>query len=257
MNVIPGAAGCGVILHVPHSSRRLPPDARASILLDDDALASELDHMTDAHTDLIAARAARSAWLFVNPYSRLVVDPERFPDDFPGSREEMTAIGMGAVYTRTSHGSPLRSSLDSRLIQRYYTPYADAMATLVDERLDAVGHAVILDIHSYPSRPLPYELHAAGARPAVCLGTDAFHTPPWLVEAASLAFAGVGGVGLDSPFAGCYVPLRHYRRDARVSALMVEIRRDVYMREPGGPPTPGVAPVVAALARLTAAAIAQ
>jgi N-formylglutamate amidohydrolase len=244
MNVVPGARDCGVILHVPHSSRRIPPDVRASILLDEDALASELDRMTDAYTDLIAARAASSAWLFVNPYSRLVVDPERLPD----GREEMASVGMGAVYTRTSDGLPLRpaqSTVD--LIDRYYTPYAEAMAALVDERLAAVGHAVILDIHSYPSRPLPYELHASGPRPAVCLGTDAVHTPAWLVRAASRAFAGVGDVGLDSPFAGCYVPLRHYGRDARVSALMLEIRRDGYMREPGGALTPGVADLVAAL----------
>ena len=252
MNVIPGAAESGVILHVPHSSRRLPPEARASILLDDAALASELDHMTDAYTDLIASSAASSAWLFVNPYSRLVVDPERFPDE----REEMASVGMGAVYTRTSHGAPLRSSESTvDLLARYHTPYADAMASLVDDRLAAAGHALILDIHSYPSRPLPYELHACGSRPAVCLGTDEFHTPPWLLEAASLAFAPVGDVGLNSPFAGCYVPLRHYRRDARVSALMVEVRRDVYMHEPGGLLTPDVAPLIAALARLTSTAI--
>jgi N-formylglutamate deformylase len=246
MNVIPGSPDSGVILHVPHSSRRLPPDARSSILLDDAALAEELDYMTDAYTDLIATGAADRAWLFVNPYSRLAVDPERFPDE----REEMASVGMGAVYTRTSHGAALRPPLSTvDLMARYYTPYADAMAGLVDDRLAAVGHAVILDVHSYPSRPLPYELHG-GTRPAVCLGTDSFHTPPWLVEAASVAFATLGDVGLDTPFAGCYVPLRHYRRDARVSALMVEVRRDVYMHEPGGLLTPGVAPLIAALARV-------
>jgi N-formylglutamate amidohydrolase len=244
-----GTPTSGVILHVPHGSREIPPDARASILLDDRALAVELDLMTDAHTALIASRAAPSAWLFVNPYSRLVVDPERFPDE----REEMTAVGMGAVYTRTSQGLPLRSSVDGALLARYYDPYAGAMADLVDARLSAAGYAVILDIHSYPSLPLPYELHADRPRPAVCLGTDPFHTPAWLLDAASRAFAAVGEVGLDSPFSGCYVPLRHHHRDQRVSALMLEIRRDVYMREPGGPPTEELSTVVTALSRLISA----
>ena len=250
MIVHSGAPDSGVILHVPHSSRVIPPDVRASILLSDADLATELDLMTDAHTALLATSAASGAWLHVNPYSRLVVDPERFPDE----REEMAAVGMGAVYTRTSHGLPLRSTVDESVLDRYFHPYAASFAGLVERRLAAVRHAVILDIHSYPSRPLPYELHADGARPAICLGTDAFHTPAWLVDAARSAFAGVGEVGLDSPFSGCYVPLTHYGRDSRVSALMVEIRRDVYMEEPGGPVTDGLPLVVAALATLISAA---
>jgi N-formylglutamate amidohydrolase len=97
----------------------------------------------------------------------------------------------------------------------------------VRDRLAAAGRAVLLDVHSYPREPLPYELHADGPRPALCLGTDAFHTPRWLLDAARDAFAGLGTVAVDTPFAGSYVPLRHYRRDARVASLMLEIRRDV------------------------------
>jgi hypothetical protein len=39
-----------------------------------------------------------------------------------------------------------------------------------------------------------------------------------------------------------------------VSALMVEIRRDTYMTEPGGPAGPGLGRLAAALARLVDAA---
>ena len=132
----------------------------------------------------------------------------------------------------------------------YYRPYAAAMTSTVDDRLAATGRAVVVDVHSYPSGALPYELHAARPRPAVCLGTDPFHTPPGLLAAARDAFAVHGEVAENAPFAGCYVPLRYHGRDAAVSALMVEMRRDSYMREPGGPPTDGAARVTAALARL-------
>ncbi|MFE2042878.1 N-formylglutamate amidohydrolase [Streptomyces sp. NPDC059477] len=254
--LLPGAATSPVLLHVPHASRAIPPDVRAGIVLDDAALARELDHITDAHTDRIAAEAAARAgvtpWRFVNRLSRLVVDPERFPDE----REEMLAVGMGAVYTRTTHREALRADgTDPRpLIERYFHPYARAVADAVADRLAATGRAVIIDVHSYPTTALPYELHGEGPRPPVCLGTDAFHTPPELREAARAAFARCGETGLDSPFGGTYVPLTYYGTDARVSALMVEIRRDTYMTEPGGPATATLTDLASALAELVESA---
>ncbi|MEI5521639.1 N-formylglutamate amidohydrolase [Streptomyces brasiliscabiei] len=261
--LLPGAPGSPVLLHVPHSSRVIPAAVRDGIVLDDTALERELDHITDAYTDRIAGRAADLAsvrsgarpWTFVNRLSRLVVDPERFPDE----REEMLAVGMGAVYTRTTHREVLRPAGDDgrprdggqALVDGCFHPYAAAMTDAVADRLAAAGRAVVVDVHSYPSEPLPYELHGDGPRPPICLGTDPFHTPPALRAAAEEAFAGFGGTGVDSPFAGTYVPLRYYGHDPRVTAVMIEIRRDVYMTEPGGAAAePDVEALAEALARL-------
>ncbi|WP_328492928.1 N-formylglutamate amidohydrolase [Streptomyces sp. NBC_00414] len=257
--LVPGAPASPVILHVPHSSRTVPEGVRGGIILDHTALERELDHITDSHTARIAeeaaARLAPKPWQFVNQLSRLVVDPERFPDE----REEMRAVGMGAVYTRTTHGEPLRrgdhlghldAAAEQPLLESYFHPYAAAMTEAVTQRLEAVGRAVIIDVHSYPTQRLPYELHGDGPRPPVCLGADTFHTPPTLLAHAEKAFAGFGGTGINSPFAGTYVPLKYYGTDRRVSALMIELRRDIYMTEPGGPAGPGLDRATAALAEL-------
>lgn len=247
-----GAAESPVLLHVPHSSRRIPTDVRAGILLDDAALERELDHLTDACTDDIAAGAAARAriapWRFVNGLSRLVVDPERFPDE----REEMASAGMGAVYTRTAHRAPLRpdDADPGPLLDAYFHPYAAAMTAAVDQRLAATGRAVVIDVHSYPTRPLPYELHGDGARPPICLGADRRHTSADLLARAEKALSGFGGTAVNTPFAGTYVPLKHYGTDRRVQALMVEIRRDLYQAEPGGAPGPGLTALAEALAGL-------
>ncbi|WP_255311161.1 N-formylglutamate amidohydrolase, partial [Streptomyces viridosporus] len=133
---LPGDADSPVILHVPHSSREIPAAVRSGIVLDDTGLERELDHITDAHTAELAEAAARAAgltpWRFVNRLSRLVVDPERFPDE----REEMLAVGMGAVYTRTTHKEVLRpDGYDTGpLIERYFRPYAEAMTRAVAGR---------------------------------------------------------------------------------------------------------------------------
>lgn len=254
--LLPGAEESPVILHVPHSAREIPPEVRAGIVLDDSALERELDHIVDAHTARLAEEAAGASevrpWQFVNRLSRLVVDPERFPDE----REEMLAVGMGAVYTRTTHKELLRAAdIDPEpLIERYFRPYAKAMTDAVADRLAVTGRAVIIDVHSYPSARLPYELHGEGPRPPVCLGTDSFHTPPELLTVARETFAACGETGLDSPFSGTYVPLEFYGTEPRVAALMIEIRRDTYMTEPGGPVGSGLTRLAEALAALVDAA---
>lgn len=231
--VIPGSPESTVVLHVPHASTQIPDDVRAGIVLDDAALAAELQAITDADTDLVAEQAAGAAqvrpWIFVNHTSRLVVDPERFID----GTEELDKVGMGAVYTRTTGGAVLRDPSDAerqRLIDDYFVPYADAIASLVRERLAAVGGVTLVDVHSYPREALAYELHGDGPRPEICIGTDAFYTPPSLRDAALDAMAAcapTGEVGLDSPFLGCYVPLEQYGTNPAVRALMLEVRRDV------------------------------
>ena len=251
---VAGDALSPCILHVPHASRRIPASARAGILLDEQALDQELAAMTDAHTDLVAAGAADRAssqrpWAFVNGLSRLVVDPERFPDE----REVMNTVGMGAVYTRTSSGAPLREDdpeQRAELISTVFEPYAAALADLVDARIKSAGSAVIIDVHSYPLHPKPYELYPAEPRPPICIGTDETHTPPWLRAAAHDAFSSRWEVAFDGPFRGPYVPLRHYGVDTRVTSVMLEIRRDVFVGADGGPMLEAVHRLSAAIVEL-------
>jgi N-formylglutamate amidohydrolase len=251
---IAGDAASPWILHVPHASTRIPGPVREGIVLDDDALDAELAAMTDAHTDLLARRISERArgrrpWSFVNRLSRLVVDPERFPDE----REVMNSVGMGAVYTRTSTGKRLRAdnpSHRSELIATLFEPYSRGLADLVDDRLAATGRAVILDLHSYPADPLPYELYPRDERPVICLGTDEHHTPAGLIETAREVFASLGSVAINQPFRGAYIPLRHYRRDDRVSSLMLELRRDAYLRSDGTPIDAAIERFAKAAARL-------
>ena len=234
--LIAGDPSSPVILHVPHASRTIPGEVRSSLTVTDDQLAAELDEITDAHTDIIAQHAARSAgvspWTLRNDLSRLVIDPERFPD----VREELNTVGRGAVYTRTCNGAVLRDDdEDARttLLDTYFHPYAAAMTALVADRITATGRAVIIDVHSYPTLPSGYELHPDGPRPALCVGTDPHHTPQWLIDAAHAAFSPLVDIDINTPFGGTYVPLDHYATDPRALSVMIELRRDQYLTENG------------------------
>ncbi|MGO4205522.1 N-formylglutamate amidohydrolase [Rhodococcus sp. TAF43] len=241
-----------VIVHVPHSSRFIPPEIRADLVLDDDELAAELDEATDTATAEIAAAALDHVrWrptVVINKLSRLVIDPERFPDD----SEPANAFGRGAVYTRTCSGAPLRAEPyphTTALLDAYFRPYADTVTDAVADRLAACGRAVVIDLHSYPQKPSAFEDPTA-ERPALCIGTDTVHTPDWLATATRGSFASLGEIAANAPYAGTYVPLRYYGRDDRVSSVMIELRRDTYLADPRTPRPDRVAHLGRALAAL-------
>lgn len=233
-----------VLIHAPHGGTIIPDLACGSLIIHGSDIDLELLAMTDMHTDILAVDisehaykngvSGKTAGWMINQVSRLAVDPERFPDE----REEMNAVGMGAVYTHGSQRQQIRVDnpvIAKRLVDTYFTPYALVMENTVEKMLSRFGRAFIVDLHSYPSLPLPYELHADGSRSDVCLGFDDFHISPEIIEMMKETFEAEGySVGFNSPFAGTYVPLKFYGTDARVSSVMVEIRRDAYMNETTG-----------------------
>lgn len=209
-----------VILHIPHSSTVIPDDCH--FLLTKDELAAEIEKLTDHHTHTLFNYAGAAKVVF--PVSRLVVDPERFLED------PMESVGMGAVYTHTADGEALRdiSGVDRlALIDTYYHPHHNSLTRIVDDSLEQHGQCLIIDCHSFPAQPLPYETDSK--RPDVCIGTDAFHTSAELLNSLTEAFTALGYVvAIDSPFSGTIVPLKHYHKDRRVLSAMIEVNRSLY-----------------------------
>ena len=227
-----------LLVHIPHSATAVPLPWRSQIVLDDIELQRELHAMTDRYTDELYAPVALGLGgaAFLNKLSRLVFDPERFVD---ASKEEMSAMGMGAVYTRTSDGRPLRA-LDfppgdrEAILRDLFRPYATALEQQVSAQLARFGRCLILDGHSFPARPLPYEDDTRD-RPDLCLGYVDGHAPEPLIAALEEAASRAGWrVGRNTPFAGSYVPMAYYGKEPRVVSVMLEINRGRYMDETTG-----------------------
>ena len=225
-----------VVLHVPHDSDHIPDSVVSQYVLDIDKLRRELIRMTDHRThDLFGAGWGQNQCVRAE-VSRLVVDVERFVDD---AQEPMAARGMGAVYMQTANRAPLRRALSeserNELLECYYFSHHARLKLLVDDALQRYGQCLVMDCHSFPSQPLPYELDQDTVRPDICIGTDGFHTPPQLAATFIDTFAATGfDVRVNSPFAGALVPIKHYQTDTRVSAIMVEVNRRLYMDEASG-----------------------
>jgi len=228
-----------MILHIPHSSRNIPAALRGQFLLDDSALGDELARVTDAFTDELFDCPEACRVIF--PVSRLVVDVERFPHD---RDEPMSGAGQGMIYTRTCLGEPLRRELSEEerniLKSEYYVRHHELLRRAVLDELLARGKALIVDCHSFPSRPLPCDAGQDENRPDFCIGTDAFHTPPALLQVVDSAVRGRGySVGVNSPYSGTLVPSAYYRKNPNVWSVMIEANRKLYMDEKAGPKLPG------------------
>lgn len=244
-----------LVLHIPHSRTAVPADIRPRLCLDDEALAREILRMTDHHTEALFEPAGRTreAAAVVFPVSRLVVDPERFEDD---AVEPMARIGMGVIYTRTADGEALRGAPPTpqerfALLERFYRLHHARLEAAVCNALEVRGGCFVIDCHSFPARRLPYELDQDPDRPDICLGTDEFHTPAPLLEAARRAFEAEGlRVAVNRPFAGALVPTKFYRQDPRVSALMIEVNRKLYMDEETGEKVPAFGELQRVLGRV-------
>lgn len=219
-----------LLIHLPHSSLLIPDDIREDILLNDVELDQEMLKLTDRYTDELFN--IPGVEIHKNKFSRIVFDPERFRSD---DNEAMARVGMGVIYTHTSDGRLMRKLADSRreeLKQRYYDPYHQNLEEKVQRLLELFGKCMILDGHSFPQEPLPFELDKDLDRPDICIGTSDFHTPACLYDFIEDYMKRKGlVVRCNFPFAGTMIPMKYYLKDIRVISVMIEINRKLYMNE--------------------------
>ena len=218
-----------VVVNVPHSSTFIPEEELKFFVT------KKLDHELLVMTDHYCDDLYDAGYEMIRfPVSRLVCDFERFRDD---GMEVMSEKGMGACYTACSDLSRLRHMDESHkeyILKRYYDTYHKALELAVEERLGQFGLCVIVDGHSFPAVPLPYENDQDLNRPDICIGTDEYHTPQALTDKIRRLFEEQGySVSVNTPFAGALVPMKYYRKDKRVISVMIEINRRLYINRQG------------------------
>lgn len=216
-----------VLIHVPHSSTYIPSEEWQHFVTP--KLAIEIISMTDHYCDDLFSCEHE---MLRFPLSRLVCDVERFRDD---SEEIMSLKGMGVVYTKCSDGTELKRITQQHrhyLVEKYYDTHHAQFNWAVKQRLEIYGKCVVIDGHSFPAIPLPYEYDQNPMRPDICIGTDEYHTPDWLSAALIDGFRIRGyTVAVNAPFAGTMVPMEYYQKDKNVMSAMIEINRGLYMDE--------------------------
>lgn len=242
-----------IIFHIPHSSNTIPEDIRRQFNLSDQELDRELLSMTDLYTDDLFSPVNENDIAIIYPVSRLVVDPERFIND---KMEAMSEKGMGVIYTKTSYGKEFRIDISNQekrlLINSFYYWHHNNLINAVKHSLQKFDNALIVDCHSFPAIPLPYELNQSSDRPDICIGTDDFHTPEALTnEIVKLFKEKKYSVAINRPFSGSLVPGIYYQKNSNVHSIMIEVNRNLYMNGRTGMKIPNFAKVKSDLQWIT------
>ena len=216
-----------VIFHIPHASNIIPDlntgfDISKIALINQDNIKS-----TDWNTDEIFDIEGIDSVVY--PYSRLYCDVERHIDEF----EDNYKIGRGFFYTKTSDGIIIREEDDifkDYIYRNEYLKHHELLTKKVQTKLDKYNSALIIDCHSFSFNQLNKDRNTV--TPDICIGTDEFHTPDYLLSLVKNTFERLGfTVEINSPYSGTMVPGLFLNKDNRVKSIMIEINKDLYLND--------------------------
>ena len=215
------------VFHVPHDGREFPEELMASVRVPREAFMRYHEAMRD--TDIIRAvpEAYRGGDMCERfPVSRLLCDVERFI----GPEEIMERYGMGFCYEKAYDGTVIKD-VTEELKEKTLALYRRHHGRM-DDICARHPRILLFDLHSYADGIVPADLLPEGVRtPDLCIGTDARFTLPELTEIVRKRFEQAGfTVGLNTPYAGCYVPnaVLSGACDTDLAAVMLEIHKRTY-----------------------------
>ncbi len=218
-----------LVLHIPHSSMEIP--LLEGYVSSHDEIQQEIIKLTDWYTDDLFDSKVDDK--IVAPFSRIFCDVERFADD---EHEVMSKFGMGVLYEKFDNGNQLRvvtPELKSDVLNNYYWIHHNKFLNAVKTSLEQTKSCLILDCHSFPSTPLTRALVQDEKRPDFNIGTDSCHTPKHFIDESINYFETNGySLGVDTPYSGSIVPMEYYQKDSRVTSIMLEVNRRMYLNEP-------------------------
>ncbi|MBK8955216.1 MAG: N-formylglutamate amidohydrolase [Saprospiraceae bacterium] len=212
------------LLHIPHSSTYIPNLNGFNVV----ELEKNIEILTDWATDMIFN--VDGIEKLISPFSRLYCDVERLQDD----DEPMFKIGRGYYYTHGFDGKVLRELVESdklKIYRDYYLEHHLKLKREVDKRLSIFGSCIIFDCHSFNDPPVGSILEHP-LSPDICIGTDTYHSPNYLIEYTVNYFKNLGySIELNNPYCGCIIPMEYYLRKANVKGIMIEINKRLYMNK--------------------------
>lgn len=163
----------------------------------------------------------------------LVLWPRKIHRWYPRSNGKIRHGSFIRAKRQRNHHQKISAELRETILKEYYWQHHKNLSQAVKTQLEQFGKALIIDCHSYPSKPLTRDLNQDSNRPDFNIGTDQYHTPQNLVDISVAFFHKKGySLGIDSPYKGLIVPLEYHQQNNKVQTIMLEINRKLYLNEP-------------------------
>jgi N-formylglutamate deformylase len=255
-----------LVLDSPHSGDHYPEDfdhapPRAEVRAAEDAFVARLWQ----------GATLSGATLLEAGFPRAYVDPNRSLDDLdpallaqpwpqPLAPSRKTRQGIGLVWRFARDGAPMYArtlgvgEVQAR-IERYWQPYHETLARVLDEvhgRFGAVWH---VNCHSMPSVGDRNADDPGRERADFVVGDrDGTTCEPGFTRLVVATLAALGyRVAVNDPYKGVEIVRRHGRPRENRHSLQIEVKRSLYMDERTLSPSQGFEPLRRNLARVAAA----
>lgn len=227
-----------LVVEVPHAGLAVDPESLSSLIAPSCSLGRDADLYVD---ELFQDAADLGAALLVSRLSRYVIDLNRGESDvdaLSADGGEARATPHGLIWRMTTEGQPAiahpisRSELERRLAS-FYRPYHATLASLLHERRERFGYAILLCAHSMPSRGRTGHRDAGRPRADVVPGSRGRTTAAArVIDELDLVAREAGfSVAHDDPYRGGYSTGHYGNPSQGVHAVQIEIGRNRYMDE--------------------------
>ena len=116
-----------ILFHIPHASLKIPKLFWNVCIKDSNYIKNSNIFLSDYLVDKLIPTNSHK---IIFKYSRLFCDVEKFKDD---SKEYMSKIGMGAIYTNDCNGviTKPNNKYKKKVIKSYYDKYHNKLNKLV------------------------------------------------------------------------------------------------------------------------------
>jgi len=236
----PRTAPSPVLVEVPHSGLRLPPEVESEI----DATPLAMLRDSDIYVDQLYQRAPENgATLLVSRVSRYVVDLNRGPDDVDSAAVPRHPKGRhiparGVVWRARTDGTPLlRAPLTvqqfARRLELFYEPYHRTLRDVAAQMRQQHGRVVILAAHSMPSAGRRMLGGGEVRRADIVPGTRGRSTADGrIIDLIDSHFREAGlSVKHDDPYRGGWTTSSYGAPKRGQHAVQIELNRALYVDE--------------------------
>lgn len=219
-----------IIVHIPHSSLKLPDIFYDKVTLSKEEILNENKKLCDIYVDKFIEKGNYTIVKF--DYSRLFCDVEKFKDD---NKEVMSKVGMGCVYTHTSQGQKFinyDAKYKKTVLDKYYDSHHNKIDKLVSKILKKEAKCLILDLHSFSEEQANNTLGLYNT-PDICIGIDEEFKDEKLKQITYTHFKRKGyDVKVNFPYQGTFVPnIAYINKDKRVKSIMIELNKRLYLND--------------------------